>query len=72
MKRRRISPLMIAGLLALLSALGLIVLVSFNNSLTQIDPTAQQQTVNAIVYQRLTETAVAQMTLELVVTESAK
>ena len=59
MKRRRISPIIIAGLLAILSMLGLIALISSGGVFTQIDPTAQQQTVEAIVYTRLTATAAA-------------
>ncbi len=47
-----------AGLLALLAALGLIAVISFsNNPLTNLDPTAHQQTVDAIVQTRLALTA---------------
>ncbi|HVU13517.1 MAG TPA: hypothetical protein VHD90_19695 [Phototrophicaceae bacterium] len=64
MKRRRISPIMIAGVLAILSALGLIALITSGSLKTDIDPTQQQATVNAIVYSRLTETAQARPTLD--------
>ena len=64
MKRRRISPIMIAGLLAILSALGLIALISSGSVFTQIDPTAQRQTVDAIVRTRLTQTAEIRLTLQ--------
>ena len=59
MKRWRISPIALAGLLALVSGLGLITvdLVS-GGALIQIDPTAQQQTIDAVVQTRLTQTAV--------------
>ncbi len=64
MKRRRISPILIAGVLAILSALGLIALISSDSLKTDIDPTQQQGTLNAIVYSRLTETAQARLTLD--------
>ncbi len=57
MRRRRISPIMIAGLLALLSALGLFLLASTGNIPRNISPTEQQQTLDAIVQSRLTQTA---------------
>ena len=59
MKRWRISPITLAGLLTLLSALGLIAVNSVSRgALVQIDPTAQQQTIDAVVQTRLTQTAV--------------
>jgi hypothetical protein len=57
MKRRRISPVMIAGIVAILAALGLIYLISTGGVFIQIDPTAQQQTVEAMEPNRLTQTA---------------
>ncbi len=59
MKRWRISPIALAGLLALVSGLGLITVDSVSGgALIQIDPTAQQQTIDAVVQTRLTQTAV--------------
>ena len=65
MKRRGISPVMIAGIVAILAALGLIYLISTGGVFIQIDPTAQQQTVDAIVRTRLTQTAEMRLTLTL-------
>jgi hypothetical protein len=60
MRRRRNHSILFAGLLALLAGLGLVAIISQSNSpLTSLDPTAHQQTVNAIVHTRLAETAVA-------------
>ena len=65
MKRRRISQVGIAGILALVSAVGLIAVVSLSNgALKQINPTEQQQTVDAIVRTRLTQTAESRATLQ--------
>ena len=64
MKRRRISPILIAGVLAILSALGLVALITSGSLKTDIDPTQQQATLNAIVYTRLTETAQVRPTLD--------
>ena len=73
MKRRRISRVGIAGILAVVSAVGLVAILSLSNgALKQINPTEQQQTVDAIVRRRLTQTAIArstpEATAELVVT----
>jgi len=58
MKRRRISQVGIAGILAVISAVGLIAIVSLSNgTLKQINPTEQQQTVDALVRVRVTQTA---------------
>ena len=58
MKRRRISQVGIAGILAVISAVGLIGIVSLSNgALKQMNPTEQQQTLDAIVRTRLTQTA---------------
>ena len=58
MKRRRISQVGIAGILAVISAVGLIAIVSLSNgTLKQINPTEQQQTVDAMVRVRVTQTA---------------
>lgn len=58
MRRKRNNSILLAGLLALLAALGLIAIVSFsNNPLANLDPTAHQQTVDAIVQTRVALTA---------------
>lgn len=60
MRRRRNHSILFAGLLALLAGLALYAIISqSNNPLTNLDPTAHQQTVDAIVHTRLAETAVA-------------
>ena len=69
MRRRGISPVMIAGIIAILAALGLIYLISTGGVFTQIDPTAQQQTVDAIVRTRLTQTAEKKATATAEITE---
>lgn len=62
MRRRRLSPVMIAGLLALLSALGLIALVSGGSLQRDINPTDHWYTVDSIARGRLTQTALARAT----------
>lgn len=61
MRRRRGRSnhlIFFAGLLALLSAIGLIAIVTLsNNPLTNLDPTTHQRTVDAIVQTRLALTA---------------
>jgi hypothetical protein len=64
MKHRRISRVGMAGILAVVSAFGLVAVLSLSNgALKQINPTEQQQTVDAIVRTRLTQTAEMRATL---------
>jgi hypothetical protein len=64
MRRRRNSPILIAGLLALLSALALIAIVwSMDGGLRPPDATARQRTVDLIVQTRLALTAEMRETL---------
>src|SRR3954454_11398077 len=71
MKRRRISRVGVAGILAVLSAFGLVAILSLSNgALKQINPTEQQETVDAIVRVRLTQTAEMKATATAEVTET--
>ncbi|MBI1257496.1 MAG: hypothetical protein GC204_08500 [Chloroflexi bacterium] len=68
MKLRRISQVGVAGILAVISALGLIAILSLSDgALKQINPTEQQQTVDAIVRVRLTQTAEMRSTMQATV-----
>lgn len=72
MRRRRNSPILIAGLLALLSALGLMAIVwSTDGGLKPLDATARQQTVDLIVQTRLAATAQMRASLEAEFTPEA-
>lgn len=57
MKRRRISPVLLAGLLAVLSGLALFALISGGSLQRDINPTDHWYTVDSIARGRLTQTA---------------
>ena len=70
MKRKRISRVGVAGILAVISAFGLVAILSLSNgALRNINPTEQQQTVDAIVRMRLTQTAEMRLSATPEVTE---